>query len=63
MAISALPSPSRSIVADELMPGGCLPVVTTRFFQLGFSYQAQVLPPSAMMSGLPSPLMSASSTW
>src|SRR5262249_51151891 len=34
-----------------------------RFFQLGFSYQAQVPPPKATMSGLLSPLTSATSTW
>ena len=36
-----------------MMPGVCLPVVTIRFFQVGFSYQAQVLPPSGDYIGLP----------
>ena len=62
MAISALPSPSRSAVALLMMPGVCLPVVTTRFFQVGFSYQAQVDPPTATISGFLSPLTSATST-
>jgi len=44
-------------------PGVCLGPVTTRFFHVGFSYQAQVLPPTAMMSGFLSPLTSATSTW
>ena len=63
MAISALPSPVMSRVALEMMPGVCFEPVTMRFFQDGFSYQAQVLPPTAMMSGRWSPLTSATSTW
>ena len=63
MAISALPSPSRSAVALLMMPGVCFPELTIRFFQVGFSYQAQVLPPRATMSGFLSPFTSATSTW
>ena len=43
--------------------GRLLPDVTIRFFQVGFSYQAQCDPPRATMSGFLSPLTSATSTW
>ena len=43
-------------------PGRLFPVLTIRFFQVGFSYQAQVSPPTAMTSGRLSPLTSATST-
>ena len=62
MAISALPSPSRSAVALLMMSGVCFAVEMTRFFQVGFSYQARVDPPRATMSGRLSPLTSATST-
>ena len=50
-------------MAVLMIPGVCFAVVTIRFFQVGFSYQAHVLPPRAMMSGFLSPLTSATSTW
>ena len=62
MAISALPSPSRSAVALLMMSGVCFEVETTRLVQVGFSYQASVEPPSATMSGFLSPFTSATST-
>ena len=62
MATSALPSPSMSAVALLMMSGVCLDVEMTRLTHDGFSYQAHVPPPTAMTSGLPSPLTSATST-
>src|SRR3954467_13887250 len=63
MAISDLPSPSTSAVALLTMRGVWSGAVTTRFFHDGFSYQAQVPPPTATTSGRPSPSTSATSTW
>ena len=62
MAISARPSPSMSAVALEMIPGVSREPVTIRFVQVGFSYHAHVLPPTATMSGFRSPLTSATST-
>ena len=45
-----------------MIPGVCSGVDTTRFFHDGFSYQAQVPPPTATTSGRPSPSTSATST-
>ncbi len=45
-----------------MMSGVCVEVETTRFFQVGFSYQASVEPPRATMSGFLSPFTSATST-
>ena len=36
-----------------MMPGVCFPVVTIRFFHVGFSYQAHVLPAQGDDVGLP----------
>ena len=52
-----------SAVALLMTLGVCFGPVTTRLVQVGFSNQAQVPPPTAMTSGLRSPLTSATSTW
>ncbi len=49
-------------MALVMMSGVCFGPVMIRFFHDGFSYQAQVDPPTAMMSGFLSPFTSATST-